>query len=48
MKRINVYLTEKQIAALQQLSKETGLKFAELVRRLLDEGIAARLAASRI
>jgi Ribbon-helix-helix protein, copG family len=42
MKRINVYLTDQEIAALQRLSQETGLKVAELVRRLLDEGIALR------
>ena len=42
MKKVNLYMTEQQIAALQQLAKLTGLKFAELVRRLLDEGIAAR------
>jgi len=42
MKRINVYLTDQEIAALQQLSQDTGLKFAELVRRLIDEGIARR------
>ena len=42
MKRISVHLTEQQIAALQQLSKETGLKFAELLRRIIDEGISAR------
>jgi Ribbon-helix-helix domain len=41
MKRVNVYLTEQQIAALQQLSKQTGLKFAELMRRMIDEGITA-------
>jgi Ribbon-helix-helix protein, copG family len=42
MKRVNIYLTDQEIAALQQLSQETGLKVAELVRRLIDEGIAAR------
>jgi hypothetical protein len=42
MKRVTVYLTEQQIVALQELSQETGLKFAELMRRLIDEGLAAR------
>jgi Ribbon-helix-helix protein, copG family len=42
MKRVNIYLTEQQIAALQQLSLETGLKVAELVRRLIDNALEAR------
>ena len=37
MKRINFYLTEKQIAALQKLAKASGLSVAELVRRAIDE-----------
>lgn len=39
MKRITLYMTEQQITALQRLSRETGLKFAELMRRMVDEGI---------
>jgi hypothetical protein len=46
MKRVNIYLTEQQIAALQKLARETGLKFAELVRRLLDEGLQHRINRS--
>jgi hypothetical protein len=42
MKRISVHLTEQQIAALQQLVQLTGLKLAELIRRIIDEGLAAR------
>jgi hypothetical protein len=42
MKRINVYLTEQQIAALQQWSHETGLKFAELLRRVIDDALEDR------
>jgi hypothetical protein len=41
MKRISVFLTEGQIAALQQGAHETGLKFAELVRRAIDQYLAA-------
>lgn len=36
MERINVHLTEQQIEHLRQLSKETGLSVAELVRRAID------------
>jgi Arc/MetJ-type ribon-helix-helix transcriptional regulator len=43
MKRINVYLTDQQIAMVEQLVQQTGLKFAELLRRLLDEALQARL-----
>jgi predicted DNA binding CopG/RHH family protein len=39
MKRISVFLTEQQIAALQALAKETGLKFAELLRRIVDKAL---------
>lgn len=37
MKRISVFLTEHQIAALQEMAAQTGLKFAELLRRMIDE-----------
>jgi len=40
MKRISVHLTEQQIVTLHRLSHETGLKFAELLRRFIDEGVA--------
>jgi Arc/MetJ-type ribon-helix-helix transcriptional regulator len=43
MKRINVYLTDQQIAMVEHLVQQTGLKFAELIRRLLDEALQARL-----
>ncbi len=36
MKRIDLYLTEQQIAALQELSRKTGLSVAELIRRAID------------
>jgi len=36
MKRKNVHLTEAQIKSIQQLSKETGLKPAEIIRRAID------------
>ena len=37
MKRFNFYLTENQINQLKTLSKKTGLKKSELVRRAIDD-----------
>jgi predicted DNA-binding protein len=39
MKRISVWLSEVQIKRLRQVSKRTGLKMAELIRRFIDEGL---------
>ena len=39
MKRVNYHLTELQIKLLKDLSKKTGLSFAELIRRAIDEYI---------
>jgi hypothetical protein len=39
MKRISMFLSESQIAALKKASKRTGLKMAELVRRFIDDGL---------
>jgi predicted DNA binding CopG/RHH family protein len=39
MKRISMFLSESQIAALKKTSKRTGLKVSELVRRFIDEGL---------
>jgi len=36
MKRVNFHLTDRQIKALQQESKRTGLSVAELIRRAVD------------
>lgn len=40
MRRTNVYLDEAQTAALDELARGQGISRAELVRRLLDRGIA--------
>lgn len=40
MKRITLFLTEQQIAAIQAIATSTGLKFAEVLRRLLDTALA--------
>jgi hypothetical protein len=39
MKRISMYLSEPQIAALQRLSKRSGITVSELIRRFIDEGM---------
>jgi predicted DNA binding CopG/RHH family protein len=36
MKRINIYLSEKQDTALREIVKDSGIKYAEHVRRALD------------
>jgi hypothetical protein len=37
MKRLHVFLPEQQIEGLAVLSKKTGLKASELIRRALDD-----------
>ena len=39
MKRISMFLSAPQIAKLKKLSKRTGIKVSELVRRFIDEGL---------
>ena len=39
MKRISMFLSDPQIAALKKLAKRTGIKMSELVRRFIDEGL---------
>ena len=39
MKRISMFLSESQITNLKKLSKRTGIKASELVRRFIDEGL---------
>jgi len=39
MKRTTIWLTDSQVAALAKLSKKTGMKQAELIRRYIDAGI---------
>jgi predicted DNA-binding protein len=39
MKRISMFLSESQIAKLKKLSKRTGIKASELVRRFIDAGL---------
>jgi hypothetical protein len=39
MKRTTVWLTDPQLKKLARLSKETGIKVAELIRRYIDAGL---------
>jgi 16S rRNA U516 pseudouridylate synthase RsuA-like enzyme len=39
MKRISLFLAEAQIKQLKAMSKQTGIKTAELIRRFIDEGL---------
>jgi hypothetical protein len=39
MKRISMFLSEVQLAALRRLAKKNGIKVSELVRRFIDEGL---------
>ena len=39
MKRISMFLSESQIATLKKLSKRTGIKVSEMIRRYIDEGV---------
>jgi len=40
MKRTTIWLSSPQVKKLAKLSKKTGIKQAELVRRFIDAGIA--------
>jgi predicted DNA binding CopG/RHH family protein len=39
MKRVSMFLSGSQIAALKKLAKRTGIKVSELIRRFIDEGL---------
>ena len=40
MKRVNIYLTEKQIERLHQRAENEGIPMAEIVRRAIDTFLA--------
>ncbi len=40
MQRFDLYLTELQIKKLKAISKKTGLPIADLIRRMVDDGLA--------
>jgi predicted CopG family antitoxin len=37
MKRIDLYITERQSQVIKELAKEKGISFSEMLRRLLDK-----------
>jgi ribbon-helix-helix protein len=39
MKRTTIWLSDQQVKELAKLSKKTGIKQAELIRRFIDAGI---------
>jgi hypothetical protein len=39
MNRITMFLTDHEVAELDAIVAATGLKFAEVVRRILDKGL---------
>lgn len=39
MKRVNYHITEQQHEALKEISDDTGLSVAELIRRAIDEAV---------
>jgi hypothetical protein len=39
MKRTTIWLTDSQVKALAKISKKTGMKQAEMIRRFIDRGI---------
>jgi metal-responsive CopG/Arc/MetJ family transcriptional regulator len=42
MQRTNIYLEDAQTEALDRLAAEEGISRAELIRRMLDRGLAGR------
>jgi predicted DNA-binding protein len=44
MKRTTIWLSGQQVKELAKLSKKTGIKQAELIRRFIDAGIAKSAA----
>jgi metal-responsive CopG/Arc/MetJ family transcriptional regulator len=42
MTRTNIYLEDRQTAALDQLAAEEGVSRAEVIRRLIDRALAGR------
>lgn len=42
MRRISIWLSTVQIAKVKALSKRTGIKASELIRRFIDEGLSKK------
>jgi predicted DNA-binding protein len=39
MVRLGIYLTEIEVKRLEAIAKKTGLSMAEVIRRILDDGL---------
>jgi hypothetical protein len=39
MKRVNFYLTARQVRLVTKLAEDDGVKFSEMLRRLLDKAL---------
>ncbi len=39
MKRLSFFLTEQQIQEVRELATRIGVKFAEMLRRVIDKGV---------
>ena len=42
MKRLNFFLSDKQIAALKSIAEQTGISLSEVIRRAIDQFIKTR------
>ena len=47
MKRVNIYISDKQYINLKTLAKETDVKFAEHVRRAIDKYLVSLKRAKK-
>lgn len=41
MKKISVFLTDRELAEVSAIAERSGLKFADVLRRLIDKGLEA-------
>jgi len=39
MKRTNIYLGDIQYKTLKAIAKKTGIRYSEIIRRMIDEGL---------
>ena len=42
MRRLNFFLSDKQIAALKSIAEQTGISLSEVIRRAIDQFIKTR------
>jgi hypothetical protein len=45
MKKITVFLSDHELSALYAIAARTGLKFADVLRRVVDQGLEASEAS---